>query len=159
MLGVNTQRPSKKNDKGSQRGNAKKGLKVVYISSPVKVTTSAAEFRATVQELTGRDSDVTRFADCSDGFRPSYECVGGRRQKVSGEYKVQNTSNQSAGSSEGAAYDPNYLASWESQSPSTEYSETPFDDMSVRHRDADFCTSRMFQDSALLEAIGSFDLS
>lgn len=35
-----------------------KGIKVVYISSPMKLTTSAEEFRAVVQELTGRDSNV-----------------------------------------------------------------------------------------------------
>lgn len=32
-------------------------LKVVYISNPMRVQTSAAEFRALVQELTGRDAD------------------------------------------------------------------------------------------------------
>lgn len=32
-------------------------LKVVYISNPVRVNTSAAKFRALVQELTGQDAD------------------------------------------------------------------------------------------------------
>jgi hypothetical protein len=41
---------------GGGRGN--KGIKVVYISSPMKLTASAEEFRAIVQELTGRDSNV-----------------------------------------------------------------------------------------------------
>ncbi|KAI3764220.1 hypothetical protein L2E82_14224 [Cichorium intybus] len=36
-------------------------LKVVYISSPMKVKTSASRFRALVQELTGRDSDISRY--------------------------------------------------------------------------------------------------
>lgn len=36
----------------------KKPIKVVYISNPVKFTTSASEFRALVQDLTGRDSDL-----------------------------------------------------------------------------------------------------
>ncbi|KAI4382951.1 hypothetical protein MLD38_008841 [Melastoma candidum] len=150
MLGVNTQRTSKKKDKGSPRGNSKKGLKVIYISSPMKVTTSAAEFRAAVQELTGRDSDITRFTDCSDGYRPSHEYLGGHRRQGSKD-QVQNSSNQSAGSSEA-----NYLPSWESQSPTTGYSES---DMSVQHRDVDVHTSRMFQDSTLLEALCSFDFS
>lgn len=35
----------------------KKAIKVVYISNPVKVSTSASQFRALVQELTGRDAD------------------------------------------------------------------------------------------------------
>ncbi|XP_057468561.1 sigma factor binding protein 1, chloroplastic-like [Actinidia eriantha] len=34
----------------------KKPIKVVYISNPMKVKTSASEFRALVQELTGRDA-------------------------------------------------------------------------------------------------------
>lgn len=36
----------------------KRPIKVVYISNPMRVETSAAEFRAIVQELTGRHSDV-----------------------------------------------------------------------------------------------------
>jgi hypothetical protein len=39
-------------------GGGGKGVKVVYISSPMKLTASAEEFRAIVQELTGRDSNV-----------------------------------------------------------------------------------------------------
>ncbi|KAK3147405.1 hypothetical protein QOZ80_3BG0281940 [Eleusine coracana subsp. coracana] len=35
-----------------------KGIKVVYISSPMMLTASAEEFRAVVQEFTGRDSNV-----------------------------------------------------------------------------------------------------
>ncbi|GMH20199.1 hypothetical protein Nepgr_022040 [Nepenthes gracilis] len=35
----------------------KKPLKVVYFSNPVRITTTAAEFRALVQELTGRDAE------------------------------------------------------------------------------------------------------
>lgn len=37
---------------------AKKPIKVVYISNPVKFTTSASEFPTLVQKLTGRDSDL-----------------------------------------------------------------------------------------------------
>lgn len=33
-------------------------LKVVYITNPIKIETSALEFRALVQELTGQDADV-----------------------------------------------------------------------------------------------------
>nr|CAD1821974.1 unnamed protein product [Ananas comosus var. bracteatus] len=72
----------------SQRGSPKEAklkkeqapLKVVYISDPVKVTARPAEFRALVQRLTGRDSDIadlSRFdpmvgkaATCS----PATEC-------------------------------------------------------------------------------------
>ncbi|KAK4770587.1 hypothetical protein SAY87_031119 [Trapa incisa] len=38
-----------------------RGVKVVYFSNPVKVKTSVSEFRATVQELTGRGSDLVRL--------------------------------------------------------------------------------------------------
>ncbi|PON53324.1 VQ motif containing protein [Parasponia andersonii] len=43
--------------------NRRKGVKVVYISSPMKVKTSAAKFRALVQELTGINSDAERFIE------------------------------------------------------------------------------------------------
>ncbi|XP_027353060.1 sigma factor binding protein 2, chloroplastic [Abrus precatorius] len=43
----------------------KKPIKVVYISNPMKIKTSASEFRALVQELTGQDAesppDPSRF--------------------------------------------------------------------------------------------------
>ncbi|CAK7336494.1 unnamed protein product [Dovyalis caffra] len=58
VLGVN-----RKNVKRSHAKRSKKGIKVVYISSPMKVNTSASEFRALVQELTGKDSDATRLMD------------------------------------------------------------------------------------------------
>ncbi|KAL8117111.1 hypothetical protein AgCh_015132 [Apium graveolens] len=46
----------------------KKSVKVVYISTPLKVNISASNFRALVQELTGRDSDMSRFDDFSHDF-------------------------------------------------------------------------------------------
>ncbi|KAL6981087.1 hypothetical protein U1Q18_022718 [Sarracenia purpurea var. burkii] len=49
-----------------KRKGRKERVKVVYISSPVKVTTSASSFRALVQELTGRDSDLTRFVEANN---------------------------------------------------------------------------------------------
>lgn len=53
-----------KNKRGgsSKREDMKKEiLKVTYISSPVKVKTSASNFRALVQELTGQDSNVAEI--------------------------------------------------------------------------------------------------
>ncbi|KAK1650541.1 hypothetical protein QYE76_068346 [Lolium multiflorum] len=52
-----------------RRGGGGKGIKVVYISSPMKLTASAEEFRAVVQELTGRYSNV---ADHDAPGVPSY---------------------------------------------------------------------------------------
>ncbi|KAF6163307.1 hypothetical protein GIB67_025171 [Kingdonia uniflora] len=49
---------STQNTKSSPLSKKKKPIKVVYISNPMKVKTSASEFRAKVQELTGQDSDV-----------------------------------------------------------------------------------------------------
>ncbi|XP_059668314.1 sigma factor binding protein 2, chloroplastic-like [Cornus florida] len=40
-----------------QTKTKKKPVKVVYISNPMKVKTSASEFRALVQELTGQNAD------------------------------------------------------------------------------------------------------
>ncbi|KAE8664097.1 Sigma factor binding protein 2 [Hibiscus syriacus] len=48
----------------------KKPIKVVYISNPMKVTTSASEFMALVQKLTGQDAelpeDPTKFTDAEE---------------------------------------------------------------------------------------------
>ncbi|GAB4851750.1 hypothetical protein Ancab_031152 [Ancistrocladus abbreviatus] len=47
-----------KKETTARRGKSKnKPLKVVYISNPVKFKTSASEFRALVQELTGQDAE------------------------------------------------------------------------------------------------------
>ncbi|XP_062232587.1 uncharacterized protein LOC133929845 [Phragmites australis] len=46
---------------GGGGGGGKKPIKVVYIGNPVRVTTSAASFRALVQELTGRHADPSRY--------------------------------------------------------------------------------------------------
>ncbi|RZC77664.1 hypothetical protein C5167_001853 [Papaver somniferum] len=50
-----------------------KPVKVVYISNPMMVKTSVSEFRSLVQELTGRDSDISsrsfdrsRFTDSNE---------------------------------------------------------------------------------------------
>ncbi|KAF3434255.1 hypothetical protein FNV43_RR25358 [Rhamnella rubrinervis] len=48
---------------GKRSSSGRKGVKVVYISTPMKVKTSASEFRALVQELTGRDSDTAGFME------------------------------------------------------------------------------------------------
>ncbi|KAF5750289.1 hypothetical protein HS088_TW03G00623 [Tripterygium wilfordii] len=46
----------------------KKPLRVVYISNPKKFNTSATEFRALVQRLTGKDSDPTKFLEDPDFY-------------------------------------------------------------------------------------------
>ncbi|KAK4285336.1 hypothetical protein QN277_002045 [Acacia crassicarpa] len=56
MLGV--RRKQKRNDDALKKKKKEKDIKVTYISSPMKVKTSASNFRALVQELTGQDSNV-----------------------------------------------------------------------------------------------------
>ncbi|KAL2478159.1 sigma factor binding protein 1 [Forsythia ovata] len=50
-------------------------LKVVYISSPMKVKTSASRFRSLVQELTGRHSDVSRYMENNGATTDFHEIV------------------------------------------------------------------------------------
>lgn len=51
--GVRRRQPTKKKKPPAM----KKPIKVVYISNPMKIQTSASEFMALVQELTGQDAD------------------------------------------------------------------------------------------------------
>jgi VQ motif len=53
--------------KANQTNKAKKKpIKVVYISNPMKVKANTADFRALVQELTGRDADPSKYAATED---------------------------------------------------------------------------------------------
>lgn len=59
----------RKATKKANKSKKNKPIKVVYISNPMKVKTSASQFRALVQELTGQDAelpDPTKFQG-SDG--------------------------------------------------------------------------------------------
>ncbi|GER46306.1 VQ motif family protein [Striga asiatica] len=55
----------KNNHKGKRKSSkaTNNSLKVVYISSPMKVATSASRFKSLVQELTGKNSDISRYMD------------------------------------------------------------------------------------------------
>ncbi|KAI7996504.1 hypothetical protein LOK49_LG10G02674 [Camellia lanceoleosa] len=71
LLSVHEKKPTK------QTNRIKKNtIKVVYISNPMKVNTTASEFRALVQELTGQDAKYSEIG-----------CVGGN-QMVSDEIKI-----------------------------------------------------------------------
>ncbi|CAK9319610.1 unnamed protein product [Citrullus colocynthis] len=65
---IHGRKPTKK----TKQPNKIKPIKVVYISNPMKVQTSASEFMALVQELTGQNAD---FPDPSK-FPPSAVCGG-----------------------------------------------------------------------------------
>ncbi|KAL3637152.1 hypothetical protein CASFOL_019451 [Castilleja foliolosa] len=57
MMTANRKRSNKQSPSIKKKGP----LKVVYITNPIKFKTSASEFRALVQELTGQYSDVPEF--------------------------------------------------------------------------------------------------
>ncbi|KAL5197560.1 hypothetical protein ABZP36_001072 [Zizania latifolia] len=52
-----------------QQQQASAGVRMVYIASPMKLTASAEEFRAVVQELTGRHSNIAD-RDYVDSIHP-----------------------------------------------------------------------------------------
>ncbi|XP_022744083.1 uncharacterized protein LOC111295010 [Durio zibethinus] len=73
-----------KKAKSKKKNNNNKPIKVVYISNPMKVKTSASKFRALVQELTGQDAelpDPTKFTDTD-------EDIGGGNQTVPDAAKI-----------------------------------------------------------------------
>uniref|UniRef100_A0A7N0UDQ6 VQ domain-containing protein n=1 Tax=Kalanchoe fedtschenkoi TaxID=63787 RepID=A0A7N0UDQ6_KALFE len=51
--------------KKKQKKRRNDPLKIVYISSPMKVKTCESQFRSLVKELTGKDSQVAMFMDVS----------------------------------------------------------------------------------------------
>ncbi|KAK8482638.1 hypothetical protein V6N13_147377 [Hibiscus sabdariffa] len=63
-----------------RKAKSKKPIKVVYISNPMKVKTSASKFRALVQKLTGQDAelpdDPTKFTDTEEAV----DDVGGNQR-------------------------------------------------------------------------------
>ncbi|KAK4738987.1 hypothetical protein R3W88_002684 [Solanum pinnatisectum] len=67
---MNNKKQKRKDDHKSKKSN----VKVVYISTPMKVKTSASRFRSLVQELTGRDSDIERIME-TNGSITEYEDI------------------------------------------------------------------------------------
>ncbi|KAG2687358.1 hypothetical protein I3843_09G048300 [Carya illinoinensis] len=62
-------------------------IKVVYISNPMKVKTSASEFRALVQQLTGQDAEYPVPAKflCTDNDVGGVQTVPGPVMKAGGD--------------------------------------------------------------------------
>ncbi|KAL2337208.1 hypothetical protein Fmac_011654 [Flemingia macrophylla] len=100
MLSVNNHVLMKAKRQSNKR-NHKRDLKVTYISSPVKVETSASNFRALVQELTGQASNVAQM------FR---EDDYGARNIDDGVHKEATISTQQFWSCDEEAYMPE--SSW-----------------------------------------------
>lgn len=86
---------------------SKKAVKVVYISSPMKVKTSASEFRALVQELTGKDSDACRLMDVN-GAQNSPEVLDRRPADDHNEstFPLMNSYHESSSTSSGSVFEP-----------------------------------------------------
>ncbi|KAK3228750.1 hypothetical protein Dsin_000631 [Dipteronia sinensis] len=135
---------------GHQKRNRcnKKGVKVVYISSPMKVNTCASKFRALVQELTGKDSDSTCCFPDPYAFQNSPQLPHHHRQE-----------SLSIG---GGSHDLQY--SMMSESPTFSDATLPIDqygDVLRSHREDSFLgifSSNLFTDQPLqLDAFKSFD--
>ncbi|XP_010245501.1 PREDICTED: sigma factor binding protein 1, chloroplastic-like [Nelumbo nucifera] len=98
--------------KGAKQAKSKnKPIKVVYISNPMKVKTSASQFRALVQELTGRDSDetdATRFSDFDsvDGVQVVPDQVAKVTYDDSPEIPRVDTYQESPASSDSNLFEP-----------------------------------------------------
>lgn len=100
-------RGRKKNCSNSNNNNKKKrsdsAMKVVYISSPMKVKTSAAKFRTIVQKLTGRDSDISDYM-IDGGARmnptPDFEILPETFNYIGSSSDQQNSSRESPTSSD-----------------------------------------------------------
>lgn len=70
----NAQPPSGRSGKHKRKsGGGGKPIKVVYISNPMRVKTSAADFRSLVQELTGRHADPSKYSADDDAARAQQE--------------------------------------------------------------------------------------
>lgn len=131
-------------------------LKVVYISSPMKVKTSASRFRTLVQELTGRDSDISRFMDTSSNVIEAKDF-----EILPDNYRLSNSSankeqNQHQLSSFPVEEDPHR----DSPTSSDSLLEQPpsFSDLVMNEQYYQgMLTSDFFNDSSELDVLGSYD--
>ncbi|KAK2634367.1 hypothetical protein Ddye_029159 [Dipteronia dyeriana] len=126
----------------------KKGVKVVYISSPMKVNTCASKFRALVQELTGKDSDSTCCFPDPYAFQKSTQLPHHHRQESS--------------SIGGGSHDHQYPMMSESPTFSDATGQIDqYGDMFRSHREDSFLglfSSNLFSDQPFqLDAFKSFD--
>ncbi|KAJ3683010.1 hypothetical protein LUZ60_013237 [Juncus effusus] len=76
----------------------KKPFKVVYISNPMKFITRADQFRAVVQELTGRDSNIVDLEDRAAKFPMITQLNGQSTDLATETCQPEHESIQAAGS-------------------------------------------------------------
>lgn len=143
---------TKKGYKGKKKNNDDQ-LKVVYISSPMKVKTSASKFRSLVQELTGKNSDISQYMDDysnvyeesrDDHVYREIDCGRGDAKETSDEqYQTHDSSlsrDDTCTSSEGATLTDNVFTS------------------QIREQFAGiFSMNDSFYDPSQLDVLGSFD--
>lgn len=110
MNGGGAAAKTKKGYKGKKKNNEDQ-LKVVYISSPMKVKTSASKFRSLVQELTGKNSDISQYMDDCSNYEESRDHVyreigcGDAKETSDEQYQTRDSSlsrDDTCTSSEGA---------------------------------------------------------
>lgn len=129
--------------KTKSKRNVKSSLKVVYISSPMKVKTSAMRFRSLVQELTGRHSDVSRFmeSDGCNGFHEFDDQSGGNLLPKT--LIDDSTQNESPTSSDSTPLEP-----MDNHSVFSSQMEKQFEEI---------FSSDLFFDSSELDVLGSYE--
>lgn len=122
-------------------------LKVVYISSPMKVKTSASRFRSLVQELTGKNSDVSQYMDDNTdyGAKDFY-------------HEIDCDHNQSLAKETSQTYSS---VSTEDTPTSSDSLQGPMDinvfTSQMREQFSGIFSSDAFYDPSQLDVLGSFD--
>lgn len=130
-----------KNSKGKRKSN--NSLKVVYISSPMKVKTSASRFRSLVQQLTGKNSDIAQYMDDSNNNNHFYDCN-------------DDDYDQSLAKENCSSISPPYGYDTPTSSDSLTGSGCMDHNMFVSQFDGIF-SSNSFYDPSELDVLGSFD--
>lgn len=123
-------------------------VKVVYISNPMKVKTSASEFRALVQELTGQDSDImTLLHPSSSSSKFSKDNV---QISVGGGHHQQQQQKQEQEQEEEVSVLPNYEIMNMINSTTTTTSTNTRSEMSHDESDLSFETFDDHDDAMLI---------
>lgn len=136
--------------KKGKKKNINDPLKVVYISSPMKVKTSVSRFRSLVQQLTGKNSDILQYMDdnINYGARDFYHEIDcedrSSAKETSDQYQTYSSVStddtpSSSDSLTGGAMDINAFTS------------------QMREQLAGVFSSNYFYDPSQLDVLGSFD--